>query len=685
MRPPHPVMSRSSPTVPLPRATLPRATLLSFLGCMPLAVVILAATALAAAIGTLLRQGAPAGDYLVAYGPFWHTLFAHLGLYHFYSSPWFLAMPGFLLLSVGVCLLRNAYPRLRHLWRVLPPPCLPVAPTWVWESKVAVPVVAERMLFYLRARGFAVRGSGDGLLFSAARGRGRNLGYLLTHGAVLLICLGGLVDANPLLAMRLLAGQLHAESRDLPASQVPKASRLGADNPAFRAHVQIPEQATVDYAFLYRADGYLLQELPFLLTLKSFQVEFYRSGPPKAFISTVSLRDKQSGELSSDHRLEVNRPLRYRGYDLYQSDFGDGGSLLRLRLRDLGNPTVPVAVLEGVVAGAEFPVPKRFGGGSLRLDDFRPRNVVTLEPSEQEASVAARQVDHGASFSYTLTGADGTQRQFRNFVQAVSLQGREYLLSGVREFSGEDFHYLYIPLDTAGSPETFFALLGLLHDPVALATAVSAFAPKLVRRAAAFAGSPPLPAPKWEKLLWRLAQDLRSGGVDAVRARLDRDVPEEERRTVLLASYIRLLRSLLREMSTQLPDGNSLSPEFYVDALAALAARPGYYGTDLFLRLEDFELRRASGLIIARAPGRPLVYGGFLALIGGVFLLFYGRFQRLGIALEEFASGTRVKLAVYGLPPPADSRALVRDLRAFSERDGADKRGKIRVRNVPDR
>ncbi len=634
--------------------------LFSFIGCMPLAVVVLGATALASAIGTLLRQGDTVGDYLAVYGPFWHALFGRLSLYHFYSAPWFLAMTGFLLLSVGVCLARNAPVRLRRLWRApsAAPPRAPVEPGYAWESSLAPPRAAERILHCLRGRGYGARMSRDGLLISAARGRGRNLGYLLTHAAVLLICAGGLVDANPLLSVRLLSERVRPETRDLPASQVPAVSRLGVGNPAFRAHVRLPEQATVDYAFIHRADGYLLQELPFLLTLEEFRIEHYRSGPPRSFASDVTLRDKVGGK-PARHSLEVNRPLHYRGYDIYQSDFGDGGSRLRLRLRDLRG-AAPGVELWGVVRGATLPLPEHLGGGSLRLDDFRPRNIVTMEPTEREAGAAVRQVDHGASFSYTLVRPDGASRQFRNFVEPVLLQGREYLLSGVREFPGEDFRYLHIPLDEAGSAETFFALWRLLHDAEAVAAAVAVSAPGLARAATA-----PLGLPEWENLLLRLAEDFRRGGLEAIQERLERTVPEAPRRVELLGIQMRLLGGLLRELAAQLPGGTSLPLDFHLDAFETLATRLAY-GADLFLRLEDVELRRASGLIISRAPGRPWVYGGFLALFGGVFLLFYGRSQRLSLSLEELGpSRVRVKLAVSGaLPPPADPGSIARALMA---------------------
>ena len=45
----------------------------------------------------------------------------------------------------------------------------------------------------------------------------------------------------------------------------------------------------------------------------------------------MCIRDRHLGDRPLEATIRVNHPLVYRGYAIYQSDFGDGGSKLELR------------------------------------------------------------------------------------------------------------------------------------------------------------------------------------------------------------------------------------------------------------------------------------------------------------------------------------------------------------------
>ena len=83
-------------------------------------------------------------------------------------------------------------------------------------------------------------------------------------------------------------------------------------------------------AILNQSDGILLQELPFSIELKKFIVEYYSTGMPKLFASEIVIHDRETGE-QIPARVEVNHPARYRGIEIYQSSFDDGGSSVRLK------------------------------------------------------------------------------------------------------------------------------------------------------------------------------------------------------------------------------------------------------------------------------------------------------------------------------------------------------------------
>lgn len=53
------------------------------------------------------------------------------------------------------------------------------------------------------------------------------------------------------------------------------------------------------------------------------------------------------------------------------------------------------------------------------------------------------------------------------------------------------------------------------------------------------------------------------------------------------------------------------------------------YGSPLYMQLESFEQRQASGLQLTRAPGQIIVYSGFVLLMLGVFAMFYIRERRV--------------------------------------------------------
>ncbi|MBK8538103.1 MAG: cytochrome c biogenesis protein ResB [Candidatus Competibacteraceae bacterium] len=153
------------------------------------------------------------------------------------------------------------------------------------------------------------------------------MGYLFTHAAVVIIGIGGLLDGNLWLKLKEWRGEIALETRDLAARDIPPISQLapGAVS-AFRGNVMLPEGSAANFVFLRLRDGFLLQELPFAIELRDFRVEYHATGQPKSFTSQVRIHDQDHlGDTPLEATIQVNHPLVYRGYAIYQSDFGDGG------------------------------------------------------------------------------------------------------------------------------------------------------------------------------------------------------------------------------------------------------------------------------------------------------------------------------------------------------------------------
>ena len=53
-------------------------------------------------------------------------------------------------------------------------------------------------------------------------------------------------------------------------------------------------------------DGYMIQDLPFTVSLKDFNIEHYSSGQPKSFESDLMIKSKNNGEVIQK-KISVNK------------------------------------------------------------------------------------------------------------------------------------------------------------------------------------------------------------------------------------------------------------------------------------------------------------------------------------------------------------------------------------------
>jgi cytochrome c biogenesis protein len=597
--------------------------LLKLLRSMRFAIAILTVVAVAATIGSVLEQNQPTAVYISRYGEFWAAFYALCGLVDAYHTWWFFALLAFMASSTALCLWQNTPAMLRDMRSYRERKS--VASLRNLEHSVELDLAGRddgidaRLRGYLDARGFSFRQmhAEDGaVMLAGRRGAARRIGYLLVHGAMVLICIGGLIDGNAALRLRLWTGAVRAETRDLAPAEVPATSRLDADAGSFRATMSLPEGKIGNTALLPMGDGYLLQELPFQVRLKRFRIEHYPNGQPKDFASDIEILD---GGQAVPVTLRVNRPYTHRGVTMYQSGFADGGSGVTLDLLPLAGPGAQR--VEGKV-GAGTPVLLNGEPYTLELTDLRATNVFARDDAQlpggwnSRAVPGARVRDVGPSLAFQLRDKLGQADEWLVYQKPVAIDGASWFLLGRRGQQDAAMQYLRLPADGDASLATYRRLVQALGQPAARRQAA--------RLLAAGVADP------------RLAHDLELSAaklLDAFAARGFRAVadlvPAAASRDEQMKTG-RLFASLLEKAAAGLAPGTPpalvhASLSAYSDALDARL--PAIF------QLAGFRQVNASAIQLTRAPGANLVYLGAALLALGVIAMYFVPERRLWLRI----------------------------------------------------
>lgn len=648
------------------------ADVIELLGSMRFAVSLLTFICVASIIGTVLPQNQPANNYIDRFGPFWYELFDKFSIWKVYNSWWFLLIMAFLVVSTSLCLLRNAPKMLRDARsfreHIRQSSLRAFHHRVECESAEDVERTAGRVRRWLAAQGYAVRErrDGDALLLAAKRGSANRLGYIFAHAAIVVICIGGLLDSELPVRLQIWLGDKKPVVENMLIADVPDSGRLSPSNPSYRASVLVPEGTTVGNAVVMVDDGALVQPLPFEMTLKKFVIDYYSTGMPSRFASEVEVRDPQTGH-RFEQVIEVNEPLRYKGVTVYQSSFDDGGSPVQLVGRPLAGARDFAFKLDGRVGG-DLPLDVEGLDRKLRIEitGLRPINVEDLSggdaPQPRDlgehvaavtGSAAGKRKDNlrnvGPSIQYRLIDETGQSREFNNYMLPVVLDGQPVFLSGVRANPAENFRYVRIPADAQGTIDEFMRLRAALQDPQARREAARRFAAANV---AAGADREPL-----QTSAERALETFARGGLQEVADFLEKNVPGDELPRAadiiirLLGASIGELRNVARERDGLAPlPAEDLAGEdaaawsrLAVAALSDLALYPA----PVWLSLADFQHKQASVFQVTRTPGKNAVYLGCLLLVLGVFAMFYVRDRRIWVWLRPAgADGTAVLAAM---------------------------------------
>lgn len=686
-----PFRERDSSRSPSVRAAM------ELLASMRFAISLLTVICIASVIGTVLKQHEPLANYVNQFGPFWAQLFLALKLNAVYSAWWFLLILAFLVVSTSLCVARHAPKYLADIRTYKENIREQSLKAFHHRAEGDVPgsteEAARRLGQQLASGGWKVKlqqrdtaaGPGTGWMLAAKAGAVNKLGYIAAHCAIILICLGGLFDGDLIVRAQMLLGGKTPYTGGGMISDVAPEHRLSPRNPTFRGNLMVSEGTQSGTAILSQSDGILLQELPFSVELKKFIVEYYSTGMPKLFASDIVIHDRETGE-KLEKRVEVNHPASYKGVEIYQSSFDDGGSTVKLHAVPLDSAEKAFDV-EGMIGsstvftkqgadGRQDKVTLEFTGlRTINVENFGDNNSqgadvrkVNLKQSIEDRLGAAHKTNGkkdlrniGPSVSYKLRDAAGQAREFQNYMLPVDMgDGQPVFLLGLRENQADPMRYLRIPADPEGTLDTFMRLRTAMQDPAMGEKAARAYVKKAVD-----ASRPELAEPLTQSALKALelfagkGEGQRKGpngkplgGLQALSDFMESNVPEAERERAGEV-LVRILNGVLFELAQQVReqaghkplDASEKTQAFMTQAVFSLSDAQ-FYPVPLVFMLQDFKQVQASVFQVARAPGKNVVYLGCALLIIGVFAMLYVRDRRLWIWLTPRDGGSHASMAL---------------------------------------
>jgi cytochrome c biogenesis protein len=662
------------------------------LSSMRFAIAMLVILAIASIIGTVLTQDDPYPNYVNQFGPFWADIFRSLSLYNVYSAWWFMLILGFLIVSVSLCVIRNA-PKM-------------IADMKSWKDKVREGSLrafhhkgefavhgtrAQTAALLAKLSGklgykFVTRETEGATLIAAKRGAMTRIGYIFAHLAIVVICLGGLLDSNLPIKLQMWLFDKTPIRSNTVINEIPPEHRLAQSNPTFRGYAWVPEGQHVSTAILNQQDGSLIQDLPFSIELNKFIVDYYSTGMPKLFASDIVVIDHKTGA-RIPARVEVNKPFEYDGVSIYQSSFQDGGSQMQMTAYPMTGATAKTVPFGGEIGGTA-PLGTSMPGAdgqTIEFTDFRAINVENISNGSGANDVRGVAAHHslkeafderlgsgaksskpmdlhnvGPSVQYKVRDKDGQAREYNNYMLPVDVNGERMFLAGMRTNPDDPFRYLRIPADAGGTVKEWMNLRATLANPTMRAQAAHRFAQRSVpdsnqelalhleesasRVLTLFAGAdePEGKAPNGQVV----------GGFQAIAAFIDHSVPkaEQEKAAGLLLRMLEGSMWDLWQLSREQAGEPDVKPDadttrFVQSSINALSDA-FLYGSPVYLRLDSFKQIQASVFQLTRAPGKKVVYLGSLLLVLGIFSMFYVRERRLWFWLRDTEHGVNVVMAM---------------------------------------
>jgi cytochrome c biogenesis protein len=667
---------------------------IELLSSMRFSISLLTVICIASVIGTVLKQQEPLINYVNQFGPFWSQVFSLVGLNNVYSAWWFLLILAFLVISTSLCISRNApkiFAELNQFKENIREQSLKAFGHRAENTLAEAPEAAAHRIGQTLVQGgwrVKLQQRDAGWMVAAKKGSANKLGYIAAHSAIVLVCIGGLLDGDLMVRAQMWFNDKVVFTGGGLIADVPQKHRLSASNPTFRGNLLVAEGTQSSVALLNQPGGVLLQELPFTIELQKFIVEYYSTGMPKLFASEIVIHDKETGE-KIPRRVEVNHPARHRGVEIYQSSFDDGGSSVTLKAVPMNAATKSFEI-QGTI-GSSSSLSNGAEDLTLEYTALRVINVENFGASGNQVgssgtAVDVRKVDLrqaidsrmgaanktrtnkelrkvGPSVGYKLRDGAGQAREYQNYMLPVRMDDNPdstaVFLLGVRETPIEPFQYLRVPADQESSMQTFLNVRAALADVRQrdeavrryVRQAIAADRPDLAAQLTAsasralglFAGAEsvaPAISPQTVSTAAAANSSPTSAGLQAISDFMEMNVPEAERGRAgevlvrILNGVLFELVSMSREQAGLPPMAQDEKTQNFMSQAVLSLSDAHHYPAPMTFALTDFTQVQASVFQVARAPGKNIVYLGCAFLILGIFAMLYVRERRLWVWLS---------------------------------------------------
>ncbi|MFH2044259.1 MAG: cytochrome c biogenesis protein ResB [Pseudomonadota bacterium] len=329
-----------------------------YFASIKLTITLLIILAITCIIGTLIPQNESPAAYFFKYGEFVYKVFSALDIFDMYHSWWFQLLVFILTANIIVC----SIDRLSSTWKVIfkKTPSFDIAKlksSYKEEFNVAH-TPADLKAIYATAlsklfKFTRIEDKENGFVIYAEKGRWSRLGVYAVHFSVILLLIGGLIG-----------------------------SYFGFDG-----SVTIPEGKSVKNVILRNTGA--KQPLDFEIRCDDFNVTFYKSGMPKEYRSALTILENGKPVFKKD--IIVNDPLRYKGINIFQSNYGmQEPEDISLSFTDRKTGTVyrkKISVGEEIDlpgTSAKFALNKYFRSYNFREHNLGEAFVGTLTPLKGE-------------------------------------------------------------------------------------------------------------------------------------------------------------------------------------------------------------------------------------------------------------------------------------------------------------